>query len=264
MTCEETPAVEAFPVNRRAAVIRELRVGLNHLRHGLRLKARGKDVVSTGIDALDDILPDRGLLRGTLCEWIAAESGSGAVTLAMQVARGAQLEGPLVIVDGANRFYAPALSASGINLQETILVRPKSRIDELWAVEQSLRCPGVGAVLYRIDSLKTQDFRRLQLAAESGPAIGILIRTMSSQKQPGWADMRVLVTPVPAPAQLFCRRLDVRCLYAKGCLTEKAVELDMCDETGAVRLAAGLSDSTVTRPASKAQVDALRAVSGIR
>jgi protein ImuA len=263
MTTEETPQTDLFPDSVRSAAIQELRAGLNHLRKGIRLKAREKRVVSTGIDALDDILPDRGLLRGTLSEWIAAECGSGAVTLVLRAAAQAQREGPLIVVDGMRRLYAPALLASGVNLDETILVRPESRTDELWAVEQSLKCPGVGAVLCHIDWLKTQDFRRLQLAAESGTAIGILIRSMSAQRQRGWADLRMLVTPILSPARLPCRRLAVRCLHAKGTLTDRTVDLDFYDETGAVCLAARLSDPTDTPSTTKAQVDSVCAVSGV-
>lgn len=263
MTTDETRTAESFPADCRTVAIQKLRTELGQLRRGQRQAVRTDGVVSTGIAELDDILPDRGLLRGTLSEWIAAENGSGSLTLVMRAVSQAQREGTLIVVDRLRRLFAPSLMAAGVSLEETILVRPKSRTDELWAVEQSLKCPGVGVVLFHIDTLKTQDFRRLQLAAESGTAIGILVRSMSAQKQRGWADLRMLVTPIPAPARLFCRRLKVLCLHAKGTLTDKTVELDVCDETGAVRLAARLSDSTVTLPASRTQIDSVRAVSGI-
>ncbi len=228
----------------RATSIQELRSNLRRLQRNLRQESRGTEVVSTGIPALDDLLPDPGLRRGTLTEWIAAEPGSGAARLAMRVAGRAQQEGPLIIVDRLQQFYAPAFPAVGVSLEETILVRPESRIDELWAIEQSLRCVGVGAVLCRIDRLKIQDFRRLQLAAESGTAVGLLVRPSAARRQSGWADVRFLVSPRPSPPGLFRRRLEVRCLYAKGGLADQTVILEVCDETGAVCLAAGLSDST--------------------
>ncbi len=263
MTNEENHPAESFPADCRAVAIQKLRTELGHLRRGQRQSVRANGVVSTGIAELDDILPDRGLLRGTLSEWIAAEHGSGSLTLVLRAASQAQCDGPLVVVDGLRRLYAPAMKATGVRLEETILVRPKSRTDGLWAVEQSLKCPGIGAVLFPADDLKTQDFRRLQLAAESGTAIGILVRSMSAQKQRGWAGLRILVTPIPSPARLFCRRLEVRCLHAKGTLTDKTVELDVCDETGAVCLAARLSDpATALRP-PEAQINSVRAVSGV-
>lgn len=236
----------------RAASLDELRSNLRHMQRGLRQRSSKQAAVSTGIPPLDDILPDHGLLRGTLSEWIAAEPGSGAASLALRVAGQAQQDGPLVLVDAARHFYAPAFFAAGVRPEDTILVRPESPTDELWALEQSLRCPGVGAVLCRIDSLGSKAFRRLQLAAESGTAIGLLLRPLAAQRQTGWADVRLLISPrssppQPSPPRTFCRRLEVRCVYAKGALTDRTVELDVCDETGAVRLAAVLSSSAAVR-----------------
>jgi protein ImuA len=227
----------------RLTTVLELRSSLRNMQPGLRREVNEKAVVSTSISALDAMLPNRGLQRGTLSEWIAAEPGSGAVSLAMRVARQAQQGGPLIIVDRQRQIYAPAISASKVSLAHTILIHPRSRADELWAIEQSLRCSGVGAVLCQVDHLKTQEFRRLQLAAESGTAVGLLLRSATAQSQSGWADIRLLVSPRASPPQLFCRRVAVRCVYAKGGLIDRTIELDICDETSAVCLAAGFPDS---------------------
>jgi hypothetical protein len=257
MTTQTTLSISTLSADGRSTAIQDLRSNLRRMEQGLRLNVREKSAVSTGVPALDSILPDQGLLRGTLSEWIAAEPGSGAASLALRVAGQAQREGPVIIVDGERHFYAAAFPTAafptaGVLLEKTILVRPQSRADELWAVEQSLRCPGVGAVLCRIDRLRTQEFRRLQLAAESGTAIGLLLRTVATQKDSGWADVRLLVSPRLIPSRSssprasphsFCRRVEVRCVYAKGNLSDQTVELDLCDETGAVCLAAELSDS---------------------
>ncbi len=224
-------------VEHRSVEIEELRSNLRRMERGFRVEARQKDVVSTGVSALDDILPGQGIPRGTLSEWIAAEPGSGAASLAMRVAGQAQADGPLIVVDRNRHFYAPAVAAAGVLLSDTIFVRPESRTDELWAIEQSLRCPGVGAVLCQVSFLKTVDFRRLQLAAESGTAIGLLIRSADAQKQSGWADVRLLVSSHSAPQDQFCRRLEVRCVYAKGVYADRTVELELCDETGELRRA---------------------------
>ena len=266
---------ETPPSAPRSLSVQELRADLRRFQRALRVETRDRRVVSTGIAALDDILPDRGLQRGALSEWIASERGSGAATLALQACRQAQREGPLIIVDSERSVYAPAVHAAGLQLKEIVLVRPASRTDFLWAVEQSLRCSGVGAVLCRIDYLKTQEFRRLQLAAEAGTAVGVLIRPAAAHKHAGWADVRLLITPRPvtcsaagrsrsasalAAGPPWHRRLEVRCVYAKGGFTDQTVELELCDETGAVRLAAGLSHSTTAllRPEQSAEQSPVR------
>ena len=227
----------------RSAAIAHLRAGLCRLHQEQRLKTTSQQIVSTGISALDDILPCRGLPRGTLSEWISAEPGCGAASLAMRPAGRAQHSGPLIIVDRQRRFYAPAFSAADVDTEKTVLVQPESRRDELWALEQALRCPGIGAVIGRPDHLRTQEFRRLQLAAEAGTAIGLLIRPPTAARQSGWADVRLLVSPRPSLPRLFRRRLEVRCLYARGGLADQTVKLDICDETGVVCVAAEFSDS---------------------
>lgn len=199
--------------------------------------------VSSGISAIDHLLPERGFRRGSLSEWIAAEDGSGTLSLALHVAGQVRQQRPLILVDDRQQFYAPAIAATGIPLHHTIVVRPASRVEKLWCVEQSLRCPGVGAVLCRIDALRTAEFRRLQLAAEAGTAVGLLIRPFAALRQPGWADLRLLISPRPSSPNRFSRRLEVRCLYSRGSLNNQTVRLEICDETGAVRVAPGLSDS---------------------
>ena len=94
----------------RSVSIRNLRNRLCQFQHRLRSNECAANVVSTGVSALDGILPGGGLLRGTLSEWIAAVPGSGAASLAMRVASEAQQEGPLIIVDRQKQFYAPAFS----------------------------------------------------------------------------------------------------------------------------------------------------------
>lgn len=227
----------------RTATVLELRSSLRTMQQGFRLASRQKNTVSTTVPSLDAMLPDQGLRRGTLSEWIAAEPGCGAASLAMRVAIQAQQNGPLIIIDRQRRIYAPAIAAAGARFTHSVFIHPASRGDELWAVEQSLRSPGVGAVVCQVEHLKNQEFRRFQLAAESGTAVGLLLRPATARKSSGWADIRLLVSPRASPPQSFCRRVAVRCVYAKGCLTDQTVELDICDETGAVRLAAGFSDS---------------------
>ena len=117
--------------------------------------------MSTGLRSLDQILPDQGLVRGTLSEWIAATDAGGALSVVMRVAGQVQQCGPLVIVDRRQTLYPPAMASLGVSLSGTVVVHPNSRADELWVAEQALRCPGVGAVLCRLDRLRTQEFRRL-------------------------------------------------------------------------------------------------------
>jgi protein ImuA len=76
-----------------------------------------------------------------------------------------------------------------------VLLRPKSKADALWAFDQALRCTGVGAVWAAWDRLDGRDFRRLQLAAESGRTLGILVRPSSRRGELTWAEVQWEVRP---------------------------------------------------------------------
>jgi protein ImuA len=153
-------------------------------------------IISSGIPALDALLPEKGLRRGTLWEWLCTE-GSGAGSVVFYLLR--EVLGPrgmLVLVDPEREFYPPAAAAAGLNLDQVVVVRPRESAEALWALEQSLRCPGVAAVWCALNRLRDLEFRRLQLAAEAGAAIGILHRPSRCRSQPSWADVRLSATPV--------------------------------------------------------------------
>jgi protein ImuA len=162
---------------------------------GARPATRDDAPVSAGCAALDRLLPEGGLRRGWLTEWLGVEGG-GAGTAALIAAREACLDGgALVVMDRGGRFYPPAAAALGIDLEATIVVRPQNLKDELWAWDQALRCGGVAAVWAPLESIDDRAFRRLQLAAEEGGALGFLVRPAALRHRPTWSDVQFLVEP---------------------------------------------------------------------
>ena len=192
-------------------------------------------VVSSGCAGLDQLLPARGFRPGTLVEWLSAGGISGgAGTLAMTVARQAATEGKaIVVLDRARWFYPPAAAALGIDLKNLLVVRPGSRVDQLWALDQALRCRAVAAVWAPLEKLDQREFRRLQLAAEAGGGLGLLLRPAAVQGHPSWSDMQLLVEPrITQGGRVWRWRVQlVRC---RGWTSGRMVELQMDEVTGAV------------------------------
>jgi protein ImuA len=152
--------------------------------------------IPTGCPALDRLLPDRGWRRGTLVEWLADQPGSGAGTLAMIAAREAALEGGAVVVmDNRGDFYPAAAAVLGIDLNNLIVIRTKTEKDRLWALDQALRCQGVAAVWAPQEKIDPHTFRRLQLAAESSGALGVLVRDQQARGLPTWSSVQLLARP---------------------------------------------------------------------
>src|SRR5262249_11203886 len=149
------------------------------------------------------------------------------------------------------QFYPPAAVQLGLDLSQLIVVRPIRRGDAYRAIVESLRCSAVGAVLSWQTHLNTSDFRRLQLAAESGGSIGVLLRPIRALHMPSSAAVRLLVSPVASadlePYHLVRRvryvRVDVaRCWGGKA---GQSFVLEIDHETGHVHLPARVAPAAV-------------------
>ena len=190
----------AQPSQHVAAVVADLAERVRQLERPRR--AEGGGVVSTGQARLDALLPERGLRRGTLVEWLSTAAAAGAGTLALVAARqAAEQGGPIVVVDRAGNFYPPGAQRLGIDLARLFVVRPENDADQSWVIDQALRTRGVAAVCAAIDRMDEHTLRRWQLAAETGDTLGLLIRPERVRREPSWAELRLWVEPIVEPEQ---------------------------------------------------------------
>src|SRR5690348_1940587 len=83
----------------------------------------------------------------------------------------------LIWSDPTHQLYPPALAAHGIPPDRLLLLRPRDLEEQTWAIAECLRCRGVGAVVAAPGALSRIEARRLQLAAEQGGGVGLLLRT---------------------------------------------------------------------------------------
>ena len=186
-------------------------------------RAHQRESVPSGIPGLDQLIPEGGLRRGALLEWVAAVPGSGALRLALVAARAAC--GPqrlCMVVDRRREFYPLAASSVALGVEQMVVVQPANAADEAWAIDQSLRCGGVGAVLCWPARLDDHTFRRWQLAAEASGAVGLIIRTPAARSDPSWADVKLLVTPLTTTVATQQRRWSIEILHARGTLRRGA------------------------------------------
>ncbi len=133
--------------------------------------------IPTGIAPLDQQLPAAGLAAGALHELIATAPGGALRLWALWLARQSIMTNEYIIwLDDAGDVYPPAVWAWGIDPARLVLVRPGNRKDSFWALDQSLRCRGIAAVIASPGNLTRAQARRLQLAAETGGGIGLLLK----------------------------------------------------------------------------------------
>ena len=166
------------------ALLAEYEQRIGHRRRGRRF--------ATGLAGLDAALGG-GLAHGALCEITAAAVGVGAMSLALTVARAAAGRRPVFLIDPRGEFYPPAAAAMGVMLERLVILRPDRRTNAVWAMEQTLRCGAVGAVIGLLDSIDPRAARHLQLAAEAGGGVGLLVRC--DDRSPGvkFAAVRMIV-----------------------------------------------------------------------
>lgn len=198
--------------------------------------------LSTGITALDALLPGHGLEGGSLVEWLTPVAGSGAACLALQGVRPAlACRAAWAVVDPAGEFHSPAVEGWGAPLETLLLLRPAGT-EAAWTVEQCLRCPAVGLTWIQIESISERVLQRWKIAVEVGGGLGVIFRPADSRRQASWADVRWLVQPQPGAA--VGRRVRVELLMCRGTFAGGSVELDVNDATGDVRLVSAVADST--------------------
>jgi protein ImuA len=242
--------------------IRELRERLGQVTSRGGRSRRRLVSADTGIAALTSLFPGDGLRPGSLLEWLSAERGSGTGGLVWRLlAHVMRATGTLVVVDPGGGFYAPAVAALGIDLERVTVVRPGSRADVLWTLEQALRCCGVSGVVCPLEQVNDREFRRLQLAAEAGDNFGMLLRPSRMCGRSSWADLRLEVSPLlgnvsePGVCPHFVsggRRLRVELLHCRQGTAGGVVDLELCDATGDLRVVPLLAAATAVRRAAGA------------
>lgn len=132
-------------------------------------------ILSSGFPALDGLLPAGGVRPGRLVELLLAEGCAGGMTLACAVAMHVAAAGDeghspngrglLVVVDRFGDFHPPSVFGwNDWRRCQLVVARPSRDEDEIWTIDQALRCPGVGAVLSWPRRVHPTSMRRWQLA----------------------------------------------------------------------------------------------------
>ncbi|HEY8611584.1 MAG TPA: damage-inducible protein [Roseomonas sp.] len=138
---------------------------------------------------MDRDLPGGGLARAALHEILSDGAGAAAGFAALLMAR-----------SGGTVFWIardpcpPGLMQFGLPPSRLITAKPSNHADALWATEEALRCPAVSAVLLMAERPDATAMRRLQLAAETGGGIGLLLRDSDEDEGPSLATTRWRVT----------------------------------------------------------------------
>ena len=156
--------------------------------------ARRGNTQPTGFDPLDAVLPGGGWPRGALSEILIEQDGIGECSLLLPaLAALTRARQRVALVAPPYVPYAPALAAAGVDLGQLVHI-DAGAADTHWTAEQCLRAGCCGAVLNWLPQADYHQLRRLQLAAETGAAIGFVFRPLSAASQTSPAALRLKVS----------------------------------------------------------------------
>lgn len=207
-------------------------------------------VLKTGLARLDELMPRGGLAGGAVHELIGERRAGPPRFVAGLFAAAAAGRGAIAWCEAGGGIYPPAVTAMGLPLERFFLVQPGNAADEVWAIAECLRCKGVGAVVALPGRLSRIEARRLQLAAETGGGIGILLRPDGASAAHYAAATRWRVSPAPGTAD--AQRWEVQLVHGHGGRIGQGVILEVCRDTNHVRAIDRLADRSDSAQTARA------------
>jgi protein ImuA len=197
----------------------------------------------TGLAALDALAPGGAFRRGAVHEILSDPSDGTPLLFAMLLARCTN-GGAIIWCDPGHELYPPALAAHGVPLERLFLLKPKAPAEQTWAVAECLKCKGVAAVVAQMKPghrLSRLVARRLQLSAERGGGVGLLLRPAGKAFSPEHAAAtRWLVRP--APGERTVQRWVIQLVHGHGGRVGQTVILEHSRETNRLRAVEKLAD----------------------
>jgi len=160
----------------------------------------------TGLAALDAALPSAGWPDAALTELLLPADGVGEVRLLLPtLARLTQARRDIVLVAPPYLPYPAGWRQAGVDFAHVHVIEASAR-DALWATEQCLRAGCASAVLCWPRQADDRALRRLQVASETGQALGFAFRDLRAARNPSPAALRIVVEGAPSQLRVLkCR-----------------------------------------------------------
>ncbi|MFG0327682.1 MAG: ImuA family protein [Phycisphaerales bacterium JB037] len=191
-------------LSRLAEQVEQIEQRSNHAR-------RTRAGIPTGWDAIDHALG--GLARGSVHEWFgtldpdhaprhaATRTWHPPLTLMLHLAGATGPRAGSILWIGRRSWPSPLAMTPDL-LDRSVFIDAPDASARVWAIDTSLRCPGIALVIADASRLTMPASRRLQLAAQEGGAPGLLLRPSHELAQLSAAATRWLVRTNPAASSI--------------------------------------------------------------
>jgi protein ImuA len=217
---------------------------------------RRRPVLPFGIGAIDAKLATTGLRLDSLHEVAGASPGisdDAAATLFL-AGIAARAWGPVLWVVRRRDLFAPGIAQAGLAPERVLYAEATDDAEALALMEEGLRHRGLGAVIGEVKRASMPNTRRLQLAAEGGKTIALLLKrhareggnplAVPSAAVTRWRIAAAPSAPLPV-AGIGRARWRVELVRQRGGEPHEWI-MEACDDTGRLALPARLAN----RPAA--------------
>ncbi|WP_226816543.1 translesion DNA synthesis-associated protein ImuA [Advenella sp. FME57] len=194
---------------------------------------------NTGYPEISAQLPGGGWPLGNLIEVMTPRAGVGEIQLfkpvfcghkASQLPHASTAAGldstsspeqrPIVLIQPPYAPQACAWAHWGVAPSRLLWLSPQSTADALWAAEHILNSGAFAALVLWQNALRDGALRRLQLSAQKGDTLFVLVRALSAARQSSPAPLRLALHPVP-------RGLYVHIVKRRGSVSEHPVHISL-------------------------------------
>jgi protein ImuA len=167
---------------RTSRVIDDLRERIAHLEGS---SARKANTLPFGIPDMDERLPGGGLAYAAIHEVSGGgtDTVNGAAAALFAGGIAARTKGKILWCLTRPDLFFPALAQAGLHPDRVIFCEAGREEDVLAACEEGLGFGGFGCVVGELVRLPMTASRRLQLAAENGKSMGIVVRRWRRQSE---------------------------------------------------------------------------------
>ena len=211
-----------------------------------------REVLPFGVGGLDSRLAHGGLRLDALHEVAAASSrmGDDAAATLFLAGVAARAWGPVLWVVRRRDLFAPGLYQAGLAPERVLYAEASDDAEVLALMEEGLRHRALGAVIGEARRVGMAATRRLQLAAEGGRTIALLMKRHAKEDAdplgaPSAAVTRWRVATAPsaplATAGIGRARWNLALVRQRGGEPFDTI-VEACDETGRLALPARLVD----------------------
>jgi protein ImuA len=215
--------------------------------HEVRPLAPGQDGCAATAAAVAGVFALLLMVRRRL-ELAAARSGFDASAIAWCA--------PEPTIAETGLLHGPGLARLGLDPARLVLVRARTRLQTLWAMEESLKSKSLAGVIGLVADADLTEARRLALAADAG-GTPCLVVTGARSPCLGATAARWMVGPVPSAPHPFDRAAPGALRFAVTLDRSRlrpplslgvAHILEWCHAASRFRLASGVADRTVAPP----------------